>query len=72
LDVFSLDISYFSPHKEVEFSIELVLGATPTSKAPYRMRTLGLVKLKLQLKEMLDKGYIRPSVSPWGAPRWYS
>ena len=46
------------PHREVEFSIELVLGATPTSKAPYKMSTLELVELKLQLKEMLDKGYI--------------
>jgi len=36
----------------------------PASKAPYRMSTLELVELKLQLKEMLDKGYIRPSVSP--------
>eukprot|EP00253_Pinus_taeda_P024166 PITA_24166 len=45
-----------------------MLGETPTSKAPYRMSTLELVELKLQIKEMLDKGYIRPSVSPWGAP----
>ena len=54
------------PHREVEFSIELVPGETATSKAPYRMRTLELVELKLKLKEMLEKGYIRPSVSPWG------
>ena len=52
----------------MEFSIELVQGVAPTSKAPYRMSTLELVELKLQLKEMLDKGYIRASVSPWGAP----
>jgi len=45
-----------------------VLGATPTSKAPYRMSTPELIELKLQLKEILDKGCIRPSVSPWGAP----
>jgi len=43
-----------------------VLGTTLTSKAPYRMNTPELLELKLQLKEMLDKGYIRPSVSPWG------
>ena len=54
-------------HLEVEFSIELVSGETPTSKALYRTITLDLVELKFQLKEMLDKGYIRPSVSPWGA-----
>ena len=52
----------------MEFFIELVLGETPTSKAPYKMSTPKLVELKLQLKEMLDKGYIRPSVSLWGAP----
>ena len=43
-------------------------GATPTLKASYRMSTPELVELKLQLKQMLDMGYIRPSVSPWGAP----
>ena len=52
---------------EVDFSIELVQGASLASKAPYRMSTPNLVELKLYLKEMLDKGYIRPSVSPWGA-----
>jgi len=51
---------------EVYFSIEPVPGVAPTSKEPYRMSTLELVELKLELKEMLDKGYIRPSVSPWG------
>jgi len=38
------------------------------SKEPYKMKTLELVELKLQLKEMIDKGYIRPSGTPWGAP----
>ncbi len=52
------------PHKEVEFSIELAPGVAPTSKEPYRMRTTELIELNLQLKEMLDKGSIRPSVSP--------
>eukprot|EP00253_Pinus_taeda_P032735 PITA_32735 len=53
--------------REVEFSIEWMSGATPTSKAPYMMITPELMELKLQLKEMIDKGYIKPSVSPWGA-----
>ena len=52
----------------MDFSIELVPGAAPTSKAPYRVSTPKLVELKLQLKEMLDKGYIRPSVWSWGVP----
>jgi len=51
----------------VEFSIELVPGATPSSKASYRMRTPKLVELKFHLKEMLEKGYIKPTASPWGA-----
>ena len=58
------EISEFPPHR---VSIELVPGAALASKAPYRMSTPKLVDLKLQLKEMLDNGYIRPSVSPWGA-----
>ena len=44
------------------FSIDLVSRETPTSKAPYRMSTPELVEIKLQLKDILDKGYIRPSV----------
>ena len=67
-DVFPEDITEFPPHMEVKSNIELVLGVAPTSKAPYKMTTSKLVELNLQLKEMLDKGYIRPSVSPWGAP----
>ena len=56
------------PYSEVDFFIELVSAETPTSKAPYRMSTPELVKLNLQLKEMLDKGYISPSVSPYSTP----
>jgi hypothetical protein len=43
-------------------------GATPVSKTTYRMSTLELKELQMQLKELLKKGYIHPSVSPWGAP----
>ena len=46
----------------------MVPGEAPALKAPYKMSTPKLVELNLQLKEMLDKGYISPSVSPWGAP----
>ena len=48
----------------MDFVIELVAGATPSSKAPYRMNILELNELKSQLKELIDKKYIRPSVSP--------
>jgi len=56
------------PDREIEFTIELLPGTAPISKAPYRMAPTELIELKKQLQELLDKGLIRPSVSPWGAP----
>ncbi|GKD24278.1 putative reverse transcriptase domain-containing protein, partial [Tanacetum coccineum] len=56
------------PEREVEFTIELVPGSEPISKAPHCMTPLELQELKEQLQELLDRGFIRPSVSPWGAP----
>ncbi|KAA0058281.1 DNA/RNA polymerases superfamily protein [Cucumis melo var. makuwa] len=67
IDVFPADLSGFSPDKEVEFTFELLPGTTPISQAPYRMAPSELKELKVQLQELVDKGYIRPSVSPWGA-----
>ncbi|XP_074363739.1 uncharacterized protein LOC141704392 [Apium graveolens] len=66
-DVFPDELPGLPPHREVEFTIELVPGAEPISKAPYRMAPLELQELKEQLQELLDRGFIRPSVSPWGA-----
>jgi hypothetical protein len=66
--VFPEEVPGLPPRRDIDFSIELVPGVVPMSRAPYRMSTPELVELKLQLKEMLEKGYIRPSVSPWGAP----
>uniref|UniRef100_A0A2N9H8U5 CCHC-type domain-containing protein n=1 Tax=Fagus sylvatica TaxID=28930 RepID=A0A2N9H8U5_FAGSY len=54
--------------REIEFSIDLLPGITPISIAPYRMAPVELEELKKQLWELLDKGFIRPTVSPWGAP----
>ena len=54
--------------RELDFTIELVPGVVPNSKAPYWMNILEINELKSQLKELIDKKYIRPSVSPWGAP----
>ncbi|TYK28229.1 DNA/RNA polymerases superfamily protein [Cucumis melo var. makuwa] len=54
--------------REIEFTIELLPGTAPISQAPYRMAPSELKELKMQLQELVDKGYIRPSVSPWGAP----
>ena len=52
--------------RDVEFKIDLVLGTTPISKRPYRMPPNELAELKIQLQELLDKGLIQPSSSPWG------
>ena len=52
--------------RELDFTMELVLGAVPSSKSPYRMNILELNELKSQLKELIDKKYIIPSMSPWG------
>ena len=67
-DVFPDEIPGLPPYREVDFPIELVPGTAPISKAPYRMAPAELRELKEQLQELLDKGFIRPSVSPWGAP----
>ncbi|XP_072078032.1 uncharacterized protein [Arachis hypogaea] len=67
-DVFPEDIPSFPPTREVEFSIELMPGTGPISVAPYRMAPLELTELKNQLEELLQKGFIQPSASPWGAP----
>ena len=67
-DVFPEDLSGLPPDREIEFSIDLLPGSNPISKAPYRMAPAELRELKAQLQELLDKGFIRPSVSPWGAP----
>jgi hypothetical protein len=56
------------PDRKIEFVIELVLGTAPIFKRPYRMAANQLAELKEQFQELLDKGYIRPSASPWGAP----
>jgi hypothetical protein len=67
-DVFSEELPGMPPDHENEFVIELVPGTTPIFKRPYRMTANQLVELKEQLQELLDKGYIHPSASPWGTP----
>ncbi|RVW31995.1 Transposon Tf2-12 polyprotein [Vitis vinifera] len=67
-DVFLEDLPGLPPEREVEFTFDLAPGTTFISKAPYRMAPMELKELKIQLQELLDKGFIRPSVSPWGAP----
>ena len=67
-DVFPEDISEFPPEREIDFSIELVPKMRSILVAPYRMSSLELAELKKQLEELLEKGFIRPSASLWGAP----
>ena len=67
-DVFLEELPGIPPVREVELSIEILPGTAPTSRAPYRMAPTELKELKIQLQELLDKGFILPSVSPWGAP----
>jgi len=67
-EVFPDDITELPPKREVEFTIDLVPGTSPILIAPYRMSASELGELKKQLEELLEKQFIRPSVSPWGAP----
>ena len=66
LDVFSDDLPSSSLDREVEFIIELVPRVAPIFISLYRMTPIELKELKTQLQELLDKKFIRPSVSPWG------
>ena len=67
-DVFPNEISGIPSKRDIDFTIELVPGATLVSKAPYIMSTPKILELKMQLQELLEKKYIRLSVSPWGTP----
>ncbi|XP_073051283.1 uncharacterized protein [Primulina eburnea] len=67
-DVFPEEIPGFTPQREIDFTIDLMPITAPISRAPYRMAPAELKELKEQLQDLLDKGYIRPSMSPWGAP----
>ena len=68
-DVFPKDLpAGLPPQRDVDHRIELIPGAEPPHKAPYRMSPQGLDELKKQLKDLTEKGYIQPSISPFGAP----
>ena len=67
-DVFPDDILGLPPGRAIEFVIELIPGTKPIYIPPYRMAPTELKELKAQLEELLNKGFIRPSTSPWGAP----
>ncbi|GJS40524.1 retrotransposon protein, putative, ty3-gypsy subclass [Tanacetum coccineum] len=66
--VFPEDLPGLPPTRQVEFQIDLIPGAAPVARAPYRLAPSEMKELSEQLKELSDKGFIRPSSSPWGAP----
>jgi hypothetical protein len=68
MDVFSEELPGMPPERGVEFYIDLIPGTAPIAKRPYCMAPTELAELKLQIAELQQKGYIRPSSSPWGAP----
>nr|GEW66951.1 putative reverse transcriptase domain-containing protein [Tanacetum cinerariifolium] len=67
LEVFPEDLLGIPPTRQVEFQIDLVPGAAPVARAPYRLAPSEMKEFLNQLKELYDKGFIRPSSSPWGA-----
>ena len=68
MDVFPDKLPRLSPQRVVDFGIELHPGTSPIFMTPHRMAPVELQELRVQLQELLDKGFIRPSTSPWGAP----
>ena len=66
-DVFPDELPGLPPQRDLDFAIELEPGTRPISRAPYRLAPSEMAELKAQLEELADKGYIRPSVLPWGA-----
>ena len=68
VDVFPDELPGLPPQRVVDFGIELHPGTSPISMTPHRMAPVELQELRVQLQELLDKGFIRPSTSPWGAP----
>jgi hypothetical protein len=67
-DVFLDELPGMPPDRDIEFMIDLVPRIGPIAKRPYRMAADELAELKKQLQELIDKGFIRPSASPWGSP----
>ncbi|GKD41820.1 putative reverse transcriptase domain-containing protein, partial [Tanacetum coccineum] len=67
-EVFPEELPGLPPPRQVEFRIDLIPGAAPVARAPYRLAPSEMKELSKQLQELLEKGFIRPSSSPWGAP----
>ena len=67
VDVFLDELPGLPPQRDVDIGVELHHGISPISMTPHRMAPVELQELRVQLQELLDKGFIRPSTSPWGA-----
>ncbi|GJS83296.1 putative reverse transcriptase domain-containing protein [Tanacetum coccineum] len=67
-NVFPKDLPGLPPVRQVEFQIDLIPGAAPVARTPYRLAPSEMQELSNQLQELADRGFIRPSTSPWGAP----
>ena len=68
LEICPKELIGLPPNRELEFTIDLISGSVPISQAPYRMAPLELKELKVQLQDLVDRGFIRSSASPWRAP----
>ena len=67
-DIFPEELESLPPEREIAFKIDVTPGVAPISKMPYRMAPPELKELKLQLQDLLERGFIKKSDSPWGAP----
>jgi hypothetical protein len=68
-DVFPQELPRIPPDREIEFTIDLILGTAPIAQAPYKMGPKELIELKEQLDELEQKGFIQESILPWGMIR---
>ena len=66
-DVFSEKLSGLPPEREIEFAIEVQSGTNPISISPYRIVPVELKELETQLRQLIEKEFIQPNISPWGA-----
>ena len=71
-DVFPDELSGLPLQRDVDFYVELHPGTSPIYMTPHRMAPVKLQELKVQIQELLDKGFIRPRTSPWGTPILFS
>ena len=67
-DIFPEELTQLPPSREVDHEIEVIPGSSPVSRRPYKMSLPEAIELKEQLRQLLEKGFIKPSNSPWGAP----